>query len=135
MIVTPFHPAHFAAIEPMWFQREIAARVTPEYLANLAAEPSSTLWINGRPMAIAGVLGNCELWTHIDARIGAHKKSLVLAARQFLDRFGWLYANVDGQHREACRFLEHFGFARVSARRTGDAMRLRYERVMPCLSH
>ncbi len=129
MKVTPFHPSHFAAIEPMWFQRDNVARVTPEYLANLAAEPSETLWINGRPMACAGVVGDCELWSLIDARIRPHRFTLYRATRVFLAKFGWLYANVDGTYHEACNWLEHLGFARTGFRAIAGRRCLRYERL------
>lgn len=128
MNLTPFHPSHFAAIKPMWFQREIVSRVTPEYLANLAAEPSSTLWIGGRPMAVGGVLGNCELWSLIDEGIAPHRFTLCRAARKFLSKFEWLYANVDGQYYEACRWLEHLGFDRAGNRAIGGRHIIRYER-------
>lgn len=132
MKITDFHPSHFAAIEPMWFQREIAGRVTPEYLAGLAAEPSATLWINDRPMACAGVLGSCELWSLIDARIRPYRFTLCRQARVFLAKFDWLYANVDGQYHEACRWLEHLDFARTGVRSRDGRHIIRYERRTPC---
>lgn len=130
--VTPFHPSHFGAISPPWFQREFCGRVTAEYLANLAAEPAQTLWIGGRPMAIAGVLGSCELWSLVDEHIAPYRKTLLAQAKLFVERFEWLYANVDGQYREACNFLEHLGFERTGARRAGEQVRIRYERRSPC---
>lgn len=133
--VTPFRPSHFGAISPPWFQREFCSRVTADYLANLAAEPSETLWIGGRPMAIAGVLGACELWSLVDERIVSHRKTLLSVAREFIGKFGWLYANVDGQYHEACNFLEHLGFERTGAHRAGEQVRIRYERRLPCPHH
>lgn len=131
MKITAFHPSHFSAISPPWFQREIASRVTPEYLANLAAEPAKTLWIHERPVAIAGVLGNCELWSLIDERIRPYRFTLARAAREFLSTFEWLYANVDGQYHEACRWLEHLNFERVGIRARDGRHIIRYERKGP----
>ncbi len=130
MKITPFHPSHFGAIEPPWFQREIVARVTPDYLAALAAEPSSTLWIGGRPIACAGVLGGCEVWSLIDANIRPHRFSLFRAAKIFMSEFSWLYANVDGQYYEACNWLEHMGFVRKGMRAISGRQQIRYERTV-----
>ena len=129
MKITPFHPSHFAAIRPNYIEREVVDRVTPEYLANLAAEPSCTLWIDGRPMAVAGVIGDCEIWSLVDEEIRPHKFTLYRAAKKFLGEFGWLFANVDNRLNEGCRWLEHLGFQRVGVRERGGRHFIRYERA------
>jgi hypothetical protein len=124
MTITDFHPSHFGAIRPQWFEREFVKRVTPEYLAGLAAEPSKTLWIKGRPMACCGVLGGCELWAYIDAEIRPFRFTLYRAATKFLSDYGWLYANVS-RVAEPCNWLEHLGFTRIER----GTEQLRYERT------
>jgi hypothetical protein len=130
MKITSFHPSHFAALRPHLQLRTAHERATPEYLAVLAAEPSITVWISGRPMVVAGVLGECELWGHFDAEVTPHRFALFRAAKRFLSTFGWLYANVPMGFAPGCRWLEHLGFAHTRVIHLVGERYQRYERAI-----
>jgi hypothetical protein len=94
MTITRFHPSHFGALSISRRHREVLARVTAEYLAALAAEPSITVWFDGLPVACGGVVGGCEGWAVFDEkRAPRHSFAIVRAARRFLSTFGFVYVN------------------------------------------
>lgn len=130
MTLTDFHPSHLGALTPAWrSERRMLANITRAHVAALEAEPAVTLWAEGRPIACAGVLGNCEVWAVFDERCARHRLSVMKAAREFLGRFGWLYARVDQEFRSGCRLLEHLGFRSVGARKLAGKVRTQYERA------
>jgi hypothetical protein len=96
MKITPFHPSHIGALKPAHRFRDLLARVTPEYLAGLAAEPSITVWCENIPVACGGILGQCEVWAVLDEQRGRrHKFALVRAARDFLKAYPFAYMNCE----------------------------------------
>lgn len=130
MTLTEFHPSHLGALRPLWrSERRLLAGITRERVAALAGAPGVTLWVEGRPIACAGVLGDVELWAVFDQSCNRHTFTLLRAARQFLNRFGWLYARVDQEFRSGCRLLEVLGFQNTGPRKLAGRVRMQYERV------
>lgn len=130
MTLTDFHPSHLGALRPRWrSERRLLASITRQQVAALASSPAVTLWADGRPIACAGVLGDVEVWAVFDESCRRHAFTLLRGARQFLKRFGWLYARVDQEFRSGCRLLEVLGFKNTGPRKFAGRVRVQYERA------
>lgn len=129
MKITKFHPSHLSALVPAHgYERELLANITKEQVAVMADGPAVTLWNEMRPVACAGVMGECELWGVMDSVCQFHGMSVFKAARQFIGKFRWLYARVDPNFEAGCNLLEHLGFKFMGIQVIGGVASRRYER-------
>ena len=125
MIVVPFQPAHFSALQAQPSQAWMMGVFTPAQVAALALCPSFTGLHEGEVVGCAGTIpfwsGRVMAWAMLSARAGGHMVAVHRAVKRFLETCDArrIEATVDIDFEPGHRWMGALGFTLEAPRMDG----------------